>query len=875
MENNHNMEHGSNVLRIVSKDLARCIAAAGTTLRIPHPDQASPMASHKGELSESDDEEDISVLYVEVVPVQSELGALSPKKESLGLLAPLVKLQLLQQSRHSNHQNPLYIEWYEPLARSDKLTDLRLTEGVIFSAHRQAHRLPLHQPPEGSINHAHNSPLLYVPSQDPLQNKPIPCVCRAFATMRSDCRSLRLRAIVTPSTTVRIVSADIPLARLIGEASIQLLTKENEDDFLQYYDPATIRLLQLRLQSILAREIHIGTTVDATGQRALRQRRRNLLGQAMKSYVGVDSAPTQQSPNSLDLARRSLFQESCLIVHSPYRAHGKTKLVSIVARQSGCQRVHVIRPGPLLAKYGIHADAALETIIHDIALASAARHQAVCIILDQMDAMLPANMSNRMSMADASSPVLNGVASYIKQLSQIIHDKSEVPFPTRMSKAFVDGRNGVVLSLRLCLVAICTCPDDGRQSKKEKSVSPSGTTLFDSMVAGRFRLPDLSAEQRLSVFQHVFRQYSLQLDQELVDRLPFLTAAAVWVNGRAFQRIAQGLAGRQADLAGRPLSVRDFSTILAAMQQYAGGSMSRIQVEFTGSQTTEMFASVGGNKEAKSTLAESLLLDDEKRSVFRRFGLKPPVGVLLYGIPGTGKTLLAKAVARILRSQSRESVGGAFLSIDSQDIVSNEVGTGESALKSAFATAKANSPAVVFIDEFQALFVERNRGGTGRLSSTLIHCMDELSRWSTVEDHLEAISSRELDGRVLVLAATNTPWMVDKAFLRPGRFDRSVHVAAPTLVERVSILRMTIDEMQHGLSSDQDLLDLCEELGGGTEGFSGADLVGLCRAAAVEALKIGRDHLVPDDYLIARRTIAASTPQNVVTRVRQWSIRNT
>ena len=352
-----------------------------------------------------------------------------------------------------------------------------------------------------------------------------------------------------------------------------------------------------------------------------------------------------------------------------------------------------------------------------------------------------------------------------------------------------------------------------------------------------------------------------------------MAASAVWVRGRSFQTIAQRLARLHTDVAHCAISIKDFTNVLTSLREALMGSNTGSQVEFMPQQLTWGFDSVGGNEEAKDILAESLLLDEQKQLVFSRFGLKPPVGVLLYGPPGTGKTLLAKAVAKILSSHNMSSIGGAFVSVSSQDVVNGEVGTGEKTLKAAFETARANAPAVVFVDEFQALFVERSRAGSGRLSSTLIHCMDDLCHWNALDTEARKSGAEARDDRVLVLAATNTPWMIDKAFLRPGRFDRTIYISLPARSERIAILRMTIMKMKHIIGNDQNIEDLCDHIGTAAEGFSGADLVGLCRAAAIEALRAGRNSVALEDYAKALADTKPSTPQATVDKINKWSVR--
>jgi SpoVK/Ycf46/Vps4 family AAA+-type ATPase len=161
---------------------------------------------------------------------------------------------------------------------------------------------------------------------------------------------------------------------------------------------------------------------------------------------------------------------------------------------------------------------------------------------------------------------------------------------------------------------------------------------------------------------------------------------------------------------------------------------------------------------------------------------------MLFGPPGTGKTLLAKATALMMqRNPSEDSVsasvrggGGYFISLSASDIVRSEVGKSEKLVSSAFKTARENAPSVIFIDEFQALFTSRDGtlggGGKGssRLASTLLQCMDDIVKWQEADSSvLNRNRKTEFENnRVVVLGATNTPWMIDRAFLRAGRFDR-------------------------------------------------------------------------------------------------------
>lgn len=243
----------------------------------------------------------------------------------------------------------------------------------------------------------------------------------------------------------------------------------------------------------------------------------------------------------------------------------------------------------------------------------------------------------------------------------------------------------------------------------------------------------------------------------------------------------------------------------------------------------------------------------------------------------TGKTLLAKAVAKILRSGSRSessSIGGAFVSLSSSEIVRSEVGMSEKTVLSAFQTARANAPSVVFIDEFQALFTERSSGGSSRLSTTLLQCMDDLHHWRDLDRRGKANEDgNDSNGdRVLVLAATNTPWMVDHAFLRPGRFDRAVHVGLPDSDERKSILRLHVGRMKTAFGSNTaQMLVLCDQIAQRTGGFSGADLAALCRASAILCLVEQSDFVQERHFFESLDNgLEASCSKALVHKINEW-----
>ncbi len=220
---------------------------------------------------------------------------------------------------------------------------------------------------------------------------------------------------------------------------------------------------------------------------------------------------------------------------------------------------------------------------------------------------------------------------------------------------------------------------------------------------------------------------------------------------------------------------------------------------------------VGGLENVKQELREAVEWPLKYPDKFKKFGLRPPKGILLFGPPGTGKTLLAKAVAT-------ES-GANFIAVRGPEIFSKWVGESEKMVREIFRKARMAAPAVVFIDEIDALATARGLGGD-----------------SLVTERVVAQLLAEMDGikaleNVVVIAATNRPDLVDPALLRPGRFDRIIYVPPPDFKARLDIL--LIHTRSTPLAKDVDL----EELARRTEGYSGADLELLVREATFLALR--------------------------------------
>ncbi len=219
---------------------------------------------------------------------------------------------------------------------------------------------------------------------------------------------------------------------------------------------------------------------------------------------------------------------------------------------------------------------------------------------------------------------------------------------------------------------------------------------------------------------------------------------------------------------------------------------------------------IGDLEEAKQQIREIVELPLKFPQLFRRLGIEPPKGVLLYGPPGTGKTLLAKAVAN--------EADAYFIAINGPEIMSKYYGESEQRLREIFEEAKRNAPAIIFIDEIDAIAPKRSEV-TGEVEKRLVAQLLSL---------MDGIQER---GQVIVIGATNRPDAIDPALRRPGRFDREIEVPVPNRDGRKQILEIHTRGMP--LADDVDL----DELADLTHGYTGADLAALVREAAMAAIR--------------------------------------
>ncbi len=246
-----------------------------------------------------------------------------------------------------------------------------------------------------------------------------------------------------------------------------------------------------------------------------------------------------------------------------------------------------------------------------------------------------------------------------------------------------------------------------------------------------------------------------------------------------------------------------------------------------GEKSNITFNDVAGVEEAKEEIFE-LVKFLKKSDPYKKLGAKMPKGVLLIGPPGTGKTLLAKAVAG--------EAGVPFFSLSGSEFIEMFVGVGAARMRDLFDKAKAKAPSIIFIDEIDTI-------GRSRGKANAFQANDE--RESTLNQLLAELDGFDTGTGVIVLAATNRGDILDPALLRPGRFDRHIHLELPNLSEREAIFKVHLKPIKIG--ADVDVKSLASQ----TPGFSGADISNICNEGALIAARGEKDFVEHQDLLNA------------------------
>ncbi|MFA4860025.1 proteasome-activating nucleotidase [Methanoregula sp.] len=241
----------------------------------------------------------------------------------------------------------------------------------------------------------------------------------------------------------------------------------------------------------------------------------------------------------------------------------------------------------------------------------------------------------------------------------------------------------------------------------------------------------------------------------------------------------------------------------------------------------ETYADIGGLEAQINEIKEAVELPLKRPELFLRIGIDPPKGVLLHGPPGTGKTLLAKAVAH--------ETNAHFMRVVGSELVQKYIGEGARLVRELFDLAKKKAPTIIFIDEIDAVGASRteaNTSGDREVQRTLMQL-------------LAGMDGFENRGDVKIIGATNRIDILDKALLRPGRFDRIIEIPLPDEVGRLSILKVHCRSLT--VDPDVDLQEVARQ----TESKNGADLHAICMEAGMFAIRKDRPAITQEDFLLA------------------------
>ncbi len=245
---------------------------------------------------------------------------------------------------------------------------------------------------------------------------------------------------------------------------------------------------------------------------------------------------------------------------------------------------------------------------------------------------------------------------------------------------------------------------------------------------------------------------------------------------------------------------------------------------------TEEWNSIGGLQKAIREVREVIELPLTKPKVFEKVGIQPPKGILLYGPPGTGKTLLAKAVAH--------STNATFIEVVGSELVQKFIGEGAKLVREIFTLARSKGPAIIFIDEVDAIAATRMENGTSgerEVNRTFMQLLAEIDGF----EHL---------GNVKVIGATNRIDILDSSIIRPGRLDRLIEVGLPDEEGRAEILKIHTQKMTlKGVK--------LKEIAAVMTDFSGAEIKAVCTEAGYCAIRSKREYVTHDDFLSAVETV--------------------
>lgn len=265
------------------------------------------------------------------------------------------------------------------------------------------------------------------------------------------------------------------------------------------------------------------------------------------------------------------------------------------------------------------------------------------------------------------------------------------------------------------------------------------------------------------------------------------------------------------------------------------------------------FDDIAGLDEAKNAFNEKVVMPLQHPEIYAKYGKKVGGGILLYGLPGTGKTMFAEAASNELNA--------LFIPIKCSDIKSKWYGESEQNVKNIFAKARKASKVILFFDEFEAIGAKRTDNGDNGNNDLVPQILAEM----------QGVGSSSSKSMIMVIAATNKPWAIDSAFLRPGRFDEKIYIPLPDFTARKKLFELKLSK----IPTDNVDLDYLSNI---TEGYNGADIEEfverLKQTAINESIKSGKDHLINmDDIKKVETTMHSSVSKEDIERLKEFQSR--
>ena len=361
----------------------------------------------------------------------------------------------------------------------------------------------------------------------------------------------------------------------------------------------------------------------------------------------------------------------------------------------------------------------------------------------------------------------------------------------------------------------------------------------------QLRLQTAAAESERDQFRREARKYKTELSQMKTPPLVIGSVEMPLDDGRVVVRSTTGpqFLSNVAENVDRSLVVPGAQcalppqsfVVLEVLPRKYDSAVSAMEVDEA---PDVVYEDIGGLSQQKNLLCEAIDLPLLKPQLFEKAGIEPPKGVLLYGPPGTGKTLLAKAAAH--------ETNAAFIRVVASELVQKYIGEGARLVRELFSLAREKAPAIIFIDEIDAIGSSRSAdaysAGDHEVSRTLMQLLAELDGFN-------------VRGNVKIIAATNRIDVLDKALLRPGRFDRIIEFPLPNAEERETILSIHTKKMH--LAKDVDLAALAEE----TDGFNGAELKAVTVEAGMQAIRRNRSTVRKTDFADALQAVRRGREQ--------------